>query len=97
MTLRNPITNAVLGTIPFQTFNRARAAGTPLSYRFDTKRWLMKVNTQLNDKDQLSFRYLINNGEDPGLPTSLPGQEVGTFNLDQSSRLTTCTRSRELN
>lgn len=84
VTLRNPITNAVLGTIPFQTFNRARAAGTPLSYRFDTKRWLMKVNTQLNDKDQLSFRYLINNGEDPGTPSSLPGQEVGTFNLDQS-------------
>ena len=61
--------------IPFQVFNRGAAAGIPYGTTFD--RFLSKVNTKINDKDQLSFRFLIDKSTDPGAPASLPGQEVG--------------------
>lgn len=61
--------------LPLQVYNRARTAGIPYGRDFD--RWLMKVNTKLFDSDQLSFRYLYDNSKDPGVPASLPGQEVG--------------------
>jgi hypothetical protein len=61
--------------IPFQAFNRGAAGGIPYGTTFD--RFLGKVNTKINDKDQLSFRFLIDKSTDPGAPASLEGQEVG--------------------
>jgi outer membrane receptor protein involved in Fe transport len=68
--------------IPFNVFNRGAAGGIPYGTVFD--RWLMKVNTKINDSDQLSFRYLIDQASDPGNPTSLPGQEIGANSRNQS-------------
>jgi outer membrane receptor protein involved in Fe transport len=84
LTLRNlnitcPSNNAncnVLGTLPFQTFNRGRDAGIP--YGRDFQRYLVKINTKINNSDQLSFRYLFDDSKDPGNPTSLVGQEIGS-------------------
>jgi hypothetical protein len=68
--------------IPFNVFNRGAAAGIPYGTVFD--RWLMKINTKINNKDQLSFRYLIDQSSDPGAPFSLAGQEVGQNVRNQS-------------
>jgi hypothetical protein len=68
--------------IPFEVFNRGAAAGIPYGTVFD--RWLMKINTKINNKDQLSFRYLIDQSRDPGAPFSLAGQEVGQNVRNQS-------------
>lgn len=61
--------------ISFTTFNRAAGVGIPYGNDFD--RWLMKVNTRMFENDQLSFRYLYDYFLDPGIPASLPGQELG--------------------
>lgn len=61
--------------LPLQVFNRGATGGIP--YGTDFNRWLMKVNTRITKNDNLSFRYLVDTFEDPGSPTSLPGQEVG--------------------
>jgi outer membrane receptor protein involved in Fe transport len=77
----NPDCN-VLGTLPLLSYNRGATQGIP--YGTDFGRWLMKINTRINSKDQLSFRYLIDQSTDPGRPTSLPGQEVGQNSRNQS-------------
>ena len=59
----------------FRTFNRGADGG--LAYGNDFNRVLGKINTKINDKDQLSFRYLFDSTIDPGLPASLIGQELG--------------------
>lgn len=71
-----------VGTVTFRTFNRTLGQGLP--YGTDFKRWMPKINTKLNDKDQLSFRYLFDQSEDPGSPASLPGLEVGQNTRNQS-------------
>jgi outer membrane receptor protein involved in Fe transport len=68
--------------IPFNVFNRGASGGIPYGTVFD--RFMPKINTRINDKDQLSFRYLIDQSSDPGSPTSLPGQEVGSNVRNQS-------------
>ena len=78
---RDAANNAV-GTVTFRTFNRTLGQGLP--YGTDFKRWMPKINTKLNDKDQLSFRYLFDQGEDPGSPASLPGLEIGQNTRNQS-------------
>ena len=74
--------NAFSTTLTFATFNRTLAQGIP--YGNDFGRWLGKINTKINDKDQLSFRYLIDQTDDPGSPASLPGLEIGTKSRNQS-------------
>lgn len=71
-------------TLPlvFRTFNRTLESGIP--YGTDFWRFLGKIDTKINDKDRLSFRYLYNKSEDPGAPTSLPGLEIGSVLEDQS-------------
>jgi outer membrane receptor protein involved in Fe transport len=71
-----------VGTVTFRTFNRTLGQGLP--YGTDFKRWMPKINTKLNSKDQLSFRYLFDQGEDPGSPASLPGLEIGQNTRNQS-------------
>lgn len=79
----NPVTgNTGTSTITFLTFNRFQGAGVP--YGTDFWRWLGKLNTRINSKDQLSFRYLIDKGTDPGQPASLPGLEVGSLSKNDS-------------
>jgi outer membrane receptor protein involved in Fe transport len=72
-----------LFSLPFQTFNRFLGQGA-LSYGTDFDRYLAKINTKINDKDQLSFRYLLDQNTDPGNPTSLAGQELGSVGRNQS-------------
>jgi hypothetical protein len=69
-------------TLPLEAFNRTQGRGIP--YGTDFSRWLMKINTKLNSKDQMSFRYLVDRTIDPGAPASLPGQEIGTLAFNQS-------------
>jgi hypothetical protein len=72
----NPVTGSTAtSTVTFLTFNRFQGAGVP--YGTDFWRWLGKINTKINSKDQLSFRYLIDKQTDLGSPTSLPGLELG--------------------
>jgi len=68
--------------IPFEVFNRGAAGGIPYGTVFD--RFLGKINTRINEKDQLSFRFLIDRNADPGLPFSLAGQEIGTLTKNRS-------------
>src|SRR5205085_9830680 len=83
----NPVVNVTtIGgtTVPlnFLTFNRTLTQGIPYGNNF--WRELIKVNTKINEKDQLSFRYLFSKTTDPGSPTSLPGLEIGQLSSDQS-------------
>jgi TonB-dependent Receptor Plug Domain. len=84
ITFKNPAdptgnTNIV---VPINVFNRALNSGIP--YRTDFWRYLAKVDTKINSKDQLSFRYIIDELNDPGSPAALAGQEVGQTSRNQS-------------
>jgi outer membrane receptor protein involved in Fe transport len=72
-----------LFSLPFQTFNRFLGQGA-LAYGTDFNRYLAKINTKINNKDQLSFRYLFDKSFDPGLPVSLEGQELGQVGRNHS-------------
>lgn len=71
-----------IGAVEFQTYNRTLQAALP--YGNDFWRWLMKVDTKINNKDRLSFRYLHDKFDDPGSPASLPGLEIGSLNENKS-------------
>jgi hypothetical protein len=68
--------------VPINIFNRALNRGIP--YRTDFWRYLAKVDTKINSKDQLSFRYIIDELNDPGSPAPLAGQEIGQITRNQS-------------
>lgn len=74
-----------IGTAQFLTYNRGATGGIP--YKEDFDRELIKINTKINNNDQLSFRFLRDNLKGPfaftGI-TSLPGQEVGQNIYDRS-------------
>lgn len=72
----NVTTCPTLFTLPFLTFNRFAAQGS-VPFGTDFNRYLAKINTKINDNDQLSFRYLFDKSLNPGSPASLEGQEVG--------------------
>src|SRR5262245_15396859 len=72
-------TNIVL---PINDFNRTLNGGIP--YGTDFWRYLAKVDTKINSKDQLSFRYIIDEFNDPGAPAALAGQEIGQRSRNQS-------------
>lgn len=79
----NPVTgSAATSTVTFLTYNRFQGAGVPYGTNF--WRWLGKINTKINNKDQLSFRYLYDKSTDPGSPTSIPGLEIGQLIRDDS-------------
>jgi len=71
-------------TLPllFRTYNRT--LDQAIAYGTDFSRFMGKIDTKLNSKDQLSFRYLYNQSDDPGAPASLPGLEIGSVVKDQS-------------
>lgn len=78
-------TGAVITTVPFQRFNRGVDGGVP--FAGDLWRYLAKINTRVNSKDALSFRYLIDDTRQPDnllAPASLPGQELGQILRNQS-------------
>jgi outer membrane receptor protein involved in Fe transport len=80
-----PVMNAAgdtIATVPFLAFNRTLNGGLP--YGTDFWRYLAKIDTKINSKDQLSFRYIIDDSNDPGSPASIPGQEVGQISRNQS-------------
>lgn len=72
-----------LFTLPFQTANRFLGQGA-LPYGTDFDRYLAKINTKINNNDQLSFRYLFDDSLDPGSPASLEGEELGQAITNQS-------------
>ena len=72
----NVATCPSLFSLPFLTYNRFLGQGA-IPYGRDSDRYLAKINTKLNDHDQLSFRYLFDKSFDPGSPVSLEGQELG--------------------
>ncbi len=77
-----PASDPACNNIPFTTFNRGATGGIPFGTDFN--RWLMKINTRLFKSDQLSFRYLVDTSKNPGSPTSLEGQEVGSNSRNDS-------------
>lgn len=66
----------------FLTANRGASGG--LAYGNDFNRFLAKINTRINSKDQLSFRYLIDTFNDPGQPATIAGLELGARNRNDS-------------
>jgi outer membrane receptor protein involved in Fe transport len=78
----DPTTGATITAVPFQRYNRTLNSGLP--FGTDFWRYLAKVNTRINSKDTLSFRYLIDDFNDPGAPASIPGQEIGQTTRNQS-------------
>lgn len=69
-------------SLNFLTANRGATGGLP--YGTDFNRFLGKINTRLNSKDQLSFRYLFDMSNDPGQPATIEGLEVGGRNRNDS-------------
>jgi len=82
ITFKNPADGATNVIVPINVFNRALNNGIP--YRTDFWRYLAKVDTKINSKDQLSFRYIIDELNDPGSPAPLAGQEIGQITRNQS-------------
>jgi outer membrane receptor protein involved in Fe transport len=78
----DPTTGATITTVPFQRYNRTLNQG--LANGTDFWRYLAKITTRINSKDNLSFRYLIDDFQNPGAPASIPGQEVGQTTRNQS-------------
>jgi outer membrane receptor protein involved in Fe transport len=78
----NPVDGTTIATVPFNRFNRTLTGGIP--YGTDFWRYLAKVDTKINSKDQLSFRYIIDESNDPGSPASIPGTEIGAISRNQS-------------
>lgn len=66
----------------FTTFNPTQGQG--IAYGTDFNRFLIKINTKINDRDQLSFRYLVDTFGDPGAPASLPGLVLGQSTRNDS-------------
>jgi outer membrane receptor protein involved in Fe transport len=81
----NAVGTPQIGSLSLLTFNRGATGGIP--YKEDFDRELIKINTKINNNDQLSFRFLRDNFKGPfantGI-TSLPGQEVGQNIYDRS-------------
>jgi outer membrane receptor protein involved in Fe transport len=75
-------TGATNIVVPINDFNRTLNGGIP--YGTDFWRYLAKVDTKINSKDQLSFRYIIDQFNDPGSPAALAGQEIGQISRNQS-------------
>lgn len=73
---------SLVGNVAFLTANRTLTQGLPYGNDFD--RVLGKINTRINDKDQLSFRYLLDQFDDPGAPASIEGLELGQDSRNQS-------------
>ncbi len=69
-------------TLRFNTFNRTAGQGLPFGTDFN--RILGKINTRINQNDNLSFRYLVDTSTDPGSPASLPGLEIGSRTRNDS-------------
>lgn len=67
----------------FNTYNPTIGQGG-LPFGTDFNRFLGKINTKINDKDQLSFRYLVDTFKNPGTPASLPGLVIGQTNRNDS-------------
>src|SRR5215475_18379 len=82
ITFKNPADGTTDIVVPINIFNRALNRGIP--YSTDFWRYLAKVDTKINGKDQLSFRYIIDELNDPGSPAPLAGQEVGQITRNQS-------------
>jgi outer membrane receptor protein involved in Fe transport len=82
ITFKNPADPTTNVVVPINVFNRALNSGIP--YRTDFWRYLAKVDTKINSKDQLSFRYIIDELNDPGSPAPLAGQEIGQITRNQS-------------
>src|SRR5215475_5759259 len=82
ITFKNPADGTTDIVAPINVFNRALNSGIP--YRTDFWRYLAKVDTKINSKDQLSFRYIIDELNDPGTPAPLAGQEIGQITRNQS-------------
>ncbi len=59
--------------LPLQQLNRGG-----VSYARNLWRWMQKGDVRLSDNDNLSGRLLINSDNDPGSPTAIPGQEIGS-------------------
>ncbi len=70
--------------IPLEQFNRGLTSGFKAGYGRDFNRYLFKINTKLFKNDNLSFRYLYDKNIDPGTPSSLPGEEVGSLGTNDS-------------
>jgi len=86
-----------IGTLSFLTFNRGATGGIPNTEDFN--RQLIKINTKINNNDQLSFRYLRDDFKGPFASTgitSLPGQEVGSNTTTGLSPLMTFTCSAQI-
>lgn len=78
----DPTRGATITSVPFQRYNRTLNAG--LGFGTDFWRYLAKVTTRVNSKDNLSFRYLVDDFQNPGAPASIPGQEIGQTTRNQS-------------
>lgn len=79
ITVRRPSDNTVVATLPIQQFNRALVGS--LGYGTSFYRILLKGDINLTDRDRISLRYLQDRSRDPGAPTAIAGNEVGT-NID---------------
>ncbi len=80
--LRVTLPNSNVVDVPLQQFNRSLTGSFP--YGRDFYRFMGKFDSQLTDNDTLSGRYLIDDLDDPGTPSAIPGQEIGSALRNQS-------------
>ncbi|MFB3826878.1 MAG: carboxypeptidase regulatory-like domain-containing protein [Bryobacteraceae bacterium] len=69
--------------VPLQQINRA--IGGALPYGTSYWRWMAKTDHKITDRDNVSVRYLIDDYLNPGSPTAIPGNEIGTAYRNQSA------------
>jgi hypothetical protein len=81
----NPTTGAVV-IAPLQQFNPAADAGGA-RYERNSTRVLQKIDARITDANSLSLRYFVDDMRDPGVPTSIVGQQIGDFHRHHSGML----------
>jgi len=72
-------------SIPVQQFNRAAQGALP--YARNIHRGLMKVDSKLTRKDNLSVRYAIDDDMDPGTPNALAVNQLGAAGRNQNGTI----------
>jgi outer membrane receptor protein involved in Fe transport len=87
-TSRGALSVAVPGqtlTIPLQQFNRAAQGALP--YARNNHRGLMKLDSRLTGRDNLSVRYAVDDDLDPGTPNALAVNQLGTAGRNQNGTI----------
>ncbi len=82
--ITNPATGGTIA-VPVSQYSRGQSGG--IAYDRDFWRFLQKIDARIGSSNSLTLRYLVDDLNNPGAPTSFAGQEIGQFYRNHSGML----------